>query len=170
MEYLYCGGTFHFDYQNENYRMEASQDYRAIILGGLDGLLRNDGVVKLSERASYVGPFYFESDGMVDRTIVSTEKAQVEACTTAIFLLEDARCPGTVGEMIYAAALGKKIRIFYVRDDRETESTLHAPCWYPMILSDQIDPDNVEMVPCCDYAEAKQRAIAYIREVVFPAY
>jgi len=77
MEYLYCGGTFHFDYQNENYRTEASQDYRAIILGGLDGLLKNDGVVKLSERASYVGPFYFESDGMVDRTIVSTEKAQV---------------------------------------------------------------------------------------------
>ena len=33
MEKLYCGGHFHFDYQNGDYVQKASEDYRAVFLG-----------------------------------------------------------------------------------------------------------------------------------------
>ena len=163
MKYLYCGGRFNFDYLKDGYEKKAAEDYRALLLGDADKLLKNAGVVRLSDRFSYVGPYYFETDGMLDREIVETEKDQIERCTLAVFLLDGAVCPGTVAEMVYAASLGKQLKILYIRDHGETESTLSSPCWYPMILCQMMDPSRVELIPCTDPLEARGIILDLIR-------
>ena len=166
MEYVYCGGRFDFDYLKDGYEQKAAEDYRAALLGDVQTLLKNSGVVRLSDRLAYVGPYYFETDGMLDREIVETEKGQIERCTLAVFLLDDVACPGTVAEMVYAVSLGKRIRVFYIRDDGETESALRSPCWYPMILCQQIRPDFVELFPCIDYLEARATIDSFLRDLL----
>ncbi len=163
MEYLYCGGRFDFDYMQDGYVQKAAEDYRAVLLGDVRKLLNNQGHVRLSDRLSYAGPFYFETDGMKDLDIVHTEMAQIERCTTAVFLLDGADCPGTVGEMVYAASLHKQLRVFYIQNEKETESTLRSPCWYPMLLCQQIDPVSVKLIPCTDGAEAMDRIVDCVR-------
>ena len=122
MNYLFCGGRFHFDYLKEGYLSQAEDDYRVSFLGDVRKLLRGNGAVRLSEYLTYVGPFYFESDGMIDKEIVKKEMRQIQRCTHAIFLLEDGCCPGTVAEIIYAATHQKRISIFYIRDEKEIYS------------------------------------------------
>ena len=163
MEYLYCGGRFDFDYLKDGYKKRAAEDYRVLLLGDADKLLKNAGVVRLSDRFSYVGPYYFETDGMLDREIVQTEKDQIERCTLAVFLLDGSACPGTVAEMVYAASLGKKLKILYIRDPGETESTLSSSCWYPMILCKMLDPSCVELISCADPSEAREIIQTLIR-------
>ena len=74
MEYVYCGGRFDFDYLDADFEKKAEEDYRAILLNDVSKLLRNSGTVILSSRMAYIGPYYFESDGMLDQDIVETEK------------------------------------------------------------------------------------------------
>lgn len=137
MRKLYCGGTFNFDFRQADYREQAATDYRAILLGSPDRLLQRSSGVKIHTGAEYVGPFYFESDGMVDVDIVRSEIDMVRQCTDAVFLLDEAGCPGTICELTMASMLGKTVHLFYLRkpDDEETESSLHTPCWYPIIHS-----------------------------------
>ena len=159
MDLLYCGGRFRFDYLEKDYETRAAEDYRAVLLKDVDSLLKGSGTIAISESLSYVGPYYFESDGMVDNDIVETERRQIEKCTRAVFLLEDAQCPGTIGEMIYAASLQKRISIYYIRDLRETESVLQCSCWYPVILCRQINKNTTDIISCADIVEAKTRII-----------
>ena len=159
MRYLFCGGGFCFDYMEKDYEKKAAEDYRALLLKDTGALLRGRSPVTLGEYLAYIGPFYFESDGMADREIVDAETEQIGKCTHAFFLLEGAACPGTVAEMVYAAALGKKVTVFYVRDERETESMLRSPCWYPMILCRRIAGDGVELIPCANTDEARERIL-----------
>lgn len=159
MNYLYCGGRFHFDYLREDYLRNAEDDFRTAILGDVDRLLHPSDFVPLSAGLSYVGPFYFESDGMIDREIVETEMRQIERCTHAFFLLEDAGCPGTVGELIHAAELGKRLAVFYIRDAGETESTLQSSCWYPILMAGIICGDEPEIIACDDLADAKNKIL-----------
>ena len=166
MEYVYCGGRFDFDYRQDRYEQKAAEDYRAVLLGNADKLLRNSGILWLSDRLSYVGPYYFETDGMLDREIVETEKGQIDSCTQTVFLLDVAPCPGTVAEMVYAASLGKKMRIVYIRDEGETESALRSPCWYPMILCQMFDPSRVELIPCATIAEARDQIVCFLRDLM----
>ncbi len=166
MEYLYCGGRFDFDYLQAGYAQKAAEDYRAVLLGDVQKLLNNGGNVPLSDGLAYVGPYYFETDGMLDREIVETEMGEIERCTICIFLLDGAACPGTVAEMVYAAMLGKRMHVFYIRDERETESALASPCWYPMLLCRRSAPDRVRLVPCADLAEARDRIAAFVYEIL----
>ena len=159
MNYLYCGGRFHFDYLREDYLRNAEDDYRTAILGDVDRLLHPSAAVLLSDGLSYVGPFYFESDGMIDREIVETEMRQIERCTHAFFLLEDAGCPGTVGEMIHAAELGKSLTVFYIRDAGETESTLQSSCWYPILMTGIICGKEPEIIACNDLLDANDKIL-----------
>ena len=168
MKRLYCGGCFDFDYQQANYRRQAAGDYRAILLGSADLLLQRSGGVKLHEGVIYIGPFYFESDGMVDRDIVRSEMEMVEACTDTIFFLDRAGCPGTVCELTAASMLGKNVHIFYLRkgDDEETESDLHTPCWYPILHSSIIN-EKTHVHPCSsgeDAAEQIQKLVSSWKE------
>lgn len=155
---LYCGGKFAFDYQKQDYETQVKNDYRANILGNFHLLLDNNKCVEITENVNYIGPFYFETDGMIDKDIVSTEKQMIEQCTDAIFLLDDGLCPGTISELIYASTLSKTIHIFYIKrkDTEETESTLHSPCWYPIILSEQLN--NKTIIYSCDsFDDANQK-------------
>ena len=166
MESIYCGGRFYFDYQQEGYREKAAKDYRALLLDDVNLLLRGTGRVKLSDRLSYIGPYYFETDGMVDREIVEKEKGQIEECTYAFFLLDDGLCPGTIGEIIYAAALKKRICIFYVADENETESTLLSSCWYPIILCQMINGESTDVISCANLAEAAEKLLDRVKELI----
>jgi hypothetical protein len=103
--------------------------------------------VRIHENAEYIGPYYFETDGMQDRDIVQVEWEMVRNCTDAIFLLETADCPGTVCELTAASMLGKRVHIFYLRDEQETESILRTPCWYPILHSIAVNP-NTQIYEC----------------------
>ena len=163
MKKLYCGGRFHFDYLLDGYRENAAKDYRAILLGNVDSLLKRSSGVQIHENAEYIGPFYFETDGMQDRDIVQVEWEMVRNCTDAIFLLESADCPGTVCELTAASMLGKRVHIFYLRDDRETESLLHTPCWYPLLHSISVN-ENTSLYECKNLDDAVERIVATVRK------
>lgn len=164
MRYLYCGGTFEFDYLDPAYRARAGEDYRARLLGSADLLLCRRDEVRLGADLAYVGPFYFESDGMIDRDIVEAELGMVRRCTDAVFLLDGGLCPGTVSELTLASALGKRVAIFYVRrgETEETESTLHSPCWYPITLAGILN-GQTRVFACETLEEAKRQAARFVR-------
>lgn len=157
---LFCGGAFEFDCRNEKYEIEARNDYRAMLLKSVEALLRPQDIngVKINGHVTYIGPFYFETDDMQAHDIVKSEKQMIENCTDAVFILDNAACPGTVSEIIYANLLKKKLHIFYVEHgkDIETESDLHTPCWYPIIFC-QMTNENVHIYPCADIADAKNK-------------
>ena len=163
MRKLYCGGRFHFDYLLDGYREDAAKDYRAILLGEVEFLLHPSQGVKIGENAEYIGPYYFETDGMQDQDIVRVEWEMVRNCTDAIFLLESADCPGTICELTAASMLGKLIHIFYLRDDRETESLLHTPCWYPILHSLSVN-ENTNIYECKDLNDAVEKIVATVRK------
>ena len=155
MRKLYCGGSFRFDYLKKEYREEAAKDFRAVLLGNADRLLTRGNSIVLHADTEYIGPYYFETDGMQDRDIVQTEWEMVRGCTDAIFLLDEANCPGTVCELTAASLLGKRVYIFYLQknEDQETESNLHTPCWYPIIHSLSVNK-NTKIFPCGSYEDA----------------
>ena len=157
---LFCGGTFCFDYKQNDYRKKAEDDYRAVLLKDVSLLLEKSEMVMLKEDIAYIGPFYFEADGMTDTDIVRTELEMIRRCTHAVFLLDDGLCPGTIGELMLAAGLQKTIHIFYIRkeDDEETESTLHTACWHPVILSSLIN-ENTHLHACVSVAEANEKIL-----------
>ncbi len=159
---VYCGGRFDFDYPDEGYEQKAAEDYRAILLKDVGLLLRKSDSVRVSENLEYIGPFYFETDGMLDRDIVETEMTQIQNCTLAVFLIDEHPCPGTIAEMIYAASLQKEMSIFYVQDREETESVLLSPHWYPLILCQKINHINIQITPCEDFSEAKNKILEYL--------
>lgn len=163
MDYLYCGGRFDFDCRAADFEEKAARDYRAILLNDVIKLLSNSDIVILSGRLAYIGPYYFETDGMLDRDIVEVEKRQIERCTIAVFLLDNPPCPGTIAEMVYAASLQKRVLIYYVRNENETESVLRSPFWYPMILCSKIDSAKVEIIGCDSYAEARDGILKWLK-------
>lgn len=156
---IFCGGAFCFDCREDDYKIKASGDYRAILLDDVETLLRpeDETGVRISDCVEYVGPFYFETDTMVAEDIIGKEKSMIEACTDAVFLLDTADCPGTIAEVMYANSLHKRLHLFYVRrkDSAETESDLHSPCWYPLLFCKST---NVEahLYSCADYDDAVQ--------------
>lgn len=164
MRKLYCGGSFCFDYQKTDYLAQAAADYRSVLLGSPDRLLQRSEGETLGEGIMYIGPFYFESDGMIDRDIVMSEIDMVKGCTDAVFLLDEAACPGTICELTMAGMLEKNVYLFYLRrsDDQETESTLHTPCWYPIVHSSIINPRS-RIYECSSREDAIRRIQALIQ-------
>lgn len=148
MKKIYCGGPFSFDYKNENYIDDVKTDYRYHILNDVNLLLNESDYVLLNDNVKYIGPFYFEADNKAS-DIVFLEKGMIEESDILIFLLDSGLCPGTISELIYASTLNKEIAIFYINygDEFETESELHTPCWYPIILSELIN-ENVRVIEC----------------------
>ena len=163
MKKLYCGGSFCFDYQKADYREQAAADYRSVLLGSPDLLLQRSSGVPLGNGPTDIGPVYFESDGMLDTDIVRSEIDMVKDCSDAIFLLDSACCPGTICELTMASMLGKQVHVFYLRkaDDQETESSLHTPCWYPILHSSILNEHT--SIHACDTVE---EAVGKIRGLV----
>lgn len=163
MNYLYCGGRFDFDCRDTDFEEKAARDYRAILLNDVNKLLSNSDTVILSGHLAYIGPYYFETDDMLDRDIVEVEKRQIERCTIAVFLLDDTPCPGTIAELVYAASLQKKILIYYVKNTNETESVLRSPFWYPMILCSKVNRSGTEIIAYDSYAEARDGILKWLK-------
>lgn len=166
MKKLYCGGAFPFDYQNAGYWEQVAGDYRARILGSSDLLLQCSNGILLRNDLMYIGPFYFEAPEMLDSDIVRAEQQMVEGCTHAIFLLEDGCCPGTITELTYASTQNKEIAVFYIyrSDAEETESSLHSPCWYPILFSKLMNA-HTSVFPCCSREEAVEKILEYIKTI-----
>ena len=134
MEYLYCAA----------FEKKVAKDYRAILLNDVNKLLNNSDVVVLSSRLAYIGPYYFETDGMLDQDIVEMEKRQIE-------------------RWVYAASLQKRVFIYYVKNEKETESALHSPFWYPIILSSKINSYDVDLIACDSFSEARDNVLKMIK-------
>ena len=164
MRQLYCGGAFPFDPRSADYCRLAAGDYRAVLLGSRELLMQRSAGIPLNRRTTYIGPFYYETPDMRDVDIVRDEMEMIRRCTDAVFLLDDAACPGTVCELTAAAMLHKRLHIFYLRrdDDQETESALHSPCWYPIIHSTIINTAT-SIHACHDYVEAVRRITELVR-------
>jgi hypothetical protein len=167
MRNLYCGGAFDFDYQRPNYLQEAEEDYRAVLLGGADKFLQKQESVFIKPDLAYIGPFYFEADGMQDKDIISCEIEMIENCTDAVFLLKDAKCPGTIAELTLASSLKKRVYIFYVRARKgeETESELKTPCWYPILMSKRLNGENTRLFGFDDKIQARQAIKEFIERL-----
>ena len=163
MEYIYCGGRFDFDYRRSGFEKKAAEDYRAILLKDVNKLLNPADTVVLSDRLAYIGPYYFETESMLDLDIIETEKHQIERCTVAVFLLDCAPCPGTIAEMVYAASLQKKIKILYVKDKNETESALKSPFWYPMIFCRKLNPADTYIQSCDSFSEGREEILKWLK-------
>ena len=163
---VFCGGTFCFDYREDGYEERAAKDYRAKVLGSIEALLKPKGTdgVKISDGVTYVGPFYFETENMKAEGIIRCEKEMIESCTDAVFVLDEAACPGTMAEVMYANSLGKTIHLFYVqhKNDEETESELHTPCWYPILFC-RIANKDVRLYPCCSVEDAAQKILSCVK-------
>ena len=164
MKKVYCGGAFDFDCQRPDYLERAKEDYRAILLGNEEKFLQKQDLVLINPNLAYIGPFYFETDGMVDKEIVGLERGMVERCTDAVFLLKDARCPGTIAELTLASVLKKRVYIFYVRAraGEESESELNSPCWYPIRMSEQLNGENTKVFGFDKEEDAKLAIKAFL--------
>ena len=160
---IFCSGRFHFDYLEEGYVRKASEDYRAVLLGDVNRLLKGSGLTRINDCLSYVGPYYFEPECATDRDIVETEMHMIRECDAAFFLLEDGLCPGTVSEMIFAATLQKRMCIAYVRNEEETESSLRSACWYPINMCRIINRSEIEVFPAADRMQAEKILLERIR-------
>lgn len=162
---LFFGGAFAFDCRDEDYDIAAAEDYRAQILGSIDNLLKPKDMngVLINDNLLYIGPFYFEAESMKAEDIIMCEKKMIEECTDAIFVLDEASCPGTIAEIMYANSLNKFIHLFYVKhsDDDETESHLHTPCWYPLIFC-QLTNTEAKLHECEDKNDAARKIIDLI--------
>lgn len=163
MNKLFCAGAFNFDYLDNDYREKAKTDYRSILLGSENLLLEKHAYISLKENLSYMGPFYFEAEGMTDKLIVDSEIKMIKKCTHAIFLLDGGCCPGTIAELILASDLNKNVEIFFIKrnDNEETESILHSPCWFAIIMSKLNNP-NTKITSCSDYKDATEKILNYI--------
>lgn len=164
---LFCGGKFHFDYLNDNYIEAAKNDYRSFILKDVELLLKRQNYVEISSNIDYIGPFYFETDGMIDKEIVENEMKMINEATHIFMLLEDGLAPGSVSELIYASTLKKNISIFFIKyaESEETESSLHSPCWYPIIMSNILVKYNCDIIACKDYKDAINMILNKIKKL-----
>lgn len=162
---LYCAGTFCFDFLESDYKTKAKEDYRSHLLGSEEKLLQKSDHIKLNSNWLYIGPFYFETEGMIDELIVKTEIEMIKKCSHAIFLLDSGRCAGTIAELILAANLKKDISVFYVKkpDNEETESKLHSPCWFPIIMS-KLNNKKTKIFSCTSYKDATEKIIKYVKQ------
>lgn len=155
--YIFCGGAFRFDRRRANCYDMIPKDYRSVLLKDPALLFAgfDEGDTMLSPQVDYVGPYFFTTDKLSGEQIILREKEMIERCTDAIFLFDEAGCPGSVTELMQAATLGKTLHLFYIQkgDDDEIESALHTPCWYPILFS-RLTNANTHLYRCHEYDEA----------------
>ena len=90
MKRLYCGGRFYFDCRKDQYEIQAAEDYRSKLLGGVDKMLHGRGELVINDDMSYVGPYYFETEDMAADDIVAIELdtmpplRKIQQCESAV--------------------------------------------------------------------------------------
>ena len=164
---IFCGGPFAFNSRSEDFLEQAEDDYRAMLLGGAIQLFRptSDDEERILPNVDYIGPFFFQADKLGGEGIIQIELKMIERCTEAFFLLDHAKCPGSIAELMYANSLKKKVHLFFVTldEDREIESQLHTPCWYPILLSQMLNP-NAHLHPYRSLEEAKNSLLRFVKD------
>ena len=162
---LFFGGAFSFDCRKEDYDIVAAEDYRAQLLGSVQALVKPKDMsgILINDNVLYIGPFYFEAETRKAEDIILCEKKMIEQCTDAVFVVDDAACPGTIAEIMYANSLQKTIHLFYVKrdDNEETESDLHTPCWYPLTFCQLTNP-STKLYRCDDMNDAVSKVFDLI--------
>lgn len=162
---IFCGGAFRFDRRRADCYDMIPKDYRSVLLKDPALLFADfsEGDTLLNAKVSYVGPYFFTTEQLSGEQIILKEKEMIERCTDAIFLFDEASCPGSVTELMQAAMLGKSLHLFYIQkgDDDEIESALHTPCWYPILFS-QLTNKNTTLYRCHEYDEAVEKIVELV--------
>jgi len=54
--------------------------------------------------------------------------------------------------------LGKRVHVFYLKKSasEETESTLHTPCWYPVVFSRLVN-ERTDIYECTGMSDACEK-------------
>ena len=165
MRKLYFGGGFPpFDANHPEESMK--DDFRALILGDVRKLLYipqgSKTETPLSDKVSYVGPYFFYGEEISATQVVAVENDMVCKCTDAIFLLENVSSPGTITEVINAAFLGKNVHIFYVSLDSGTpETEINSDQWYPIAFAQMVGK-NVLCTECSCREDAVRKIISFV--------
>ena len=166
--FLFCGGAFRFDRRRADCYEMIPKDYRSILLQDPARLFADfdSGDTIISPEVVYVGPYFFTTDKLSGEQIILKEKEMIERCTDAIFLFDEAGCPGSVTELMQAVMLGKNIHLFYIKkgDDDEIESTLHTPCWYPILFS-KLSNEHTTLHRCQDYDDAVKKILELVNSL-----
>ena len=126
--HLFCGGAFRFDRRRDDCLDLIPKDYRSILLGDPARLFADfsDGDTTISPNVDYVGPYFFTTDKLSGEDIILKEKEMIERCTNAIFLFDEAGCPGSVTELMQATMLGKNLHLFLLSAVMTTRSKVFS--------------------------------------------
>ncbi len=169
--YIFCGGAFRFDRRRADCYEMIPKDYRSVLLKDPTRLFADfdSGDIELNPQVTYVGPYFFTTDQLSGEQIILKEKQMIEHCTDAIFLLNEASCPGSVTELMEASMLGKDLHLFYVQkgDDDEIESALHTPCWYPILFS-KLTNEHTNLYRCQSYDDAMEKILKLVESFYSP--
>ena len=119
----------------------------------------------LSDKVSYVGPYYFYGEEINAQQVVAVEKDMVHRCTDAVFLLENVSSPGTITEVVNAVLLGKNVHIFYVSlDSGSPETEINSDQWYPIAFAQMVGK-NIHCVECGNRDEAIRRILSFVKSL-----
>ena len=168
MRKLYFGGGFPaFDVNQPEDSLK--DDFRALVLGDVRKLLylpqEFTTETPLSDKVSYVGPYYFYGEEISAKQVVTMENEMVHKCTDAVFLLENVSSPGTITEVVNAAILGKNVHIFYVSlDSGIPETEINSDQWYPIAFAQMVGK-NVHCTECINREEAIRRILSFVKSL-----
>ena len=65
------------------------------------------------------------------------------------------------------SSLQKKIKIYYVKEENETESTLRSSFWYPMILCRKLNPADTEIESCDSFSEGRAEILKWLKSSLY---
>ena len=134
-----------------------ADDFRAKLIGSEEKFTNyNEHSFILSDAGKplfkYVGPFYNEkaSNGVYTSDdcvrVVETENRLIEECNVFAIYLDETVSPGSITELVYASLLHKPSIIFYQIESSVTYS-LQSSNWYPITFANQVNNENVHLIP-----------------------
>ena len=164
---IYVGGPFTFFYKDYTPEL-LKTDFRYKLIG--NDFAKQTSKTVIVGNAEYVGPFYYYQLGQTPHDVVVSEiNAVRNADNVYLVFSEKGNAPGTVAELIHAAVLNKKLNIYYVESNIETEATISGnlcdninhPYWYPFIQAKTL-ATNVKFTKCKTFNEATNKCLADI--------
>jgi nucleoside 2-deoxyribosyltransferase len=165
------GGPFTFKYSEVTPELIRS-DFRYGIVG--EPFIEQHNDIEDLGNVEYTGPFYYYKKGLNSEAVVESEVEAIRR-SDIVFLVfpEDGQAPGTVAELIFAATLNKRIEIFYVPTDEQTEedvssdnlaTQIHHQYWYPFHQARIINP-NITFHKCNSTEHAKDWCATLIKTI-----
>jgi thymidylate kinase len=146
---VYFAGHMKIDFEKGDISADTTtEDYRCQLLPF--DKIKQPGIAPIlihGTNYNYNGPYFYYptkngSLSLDDATIVDNEFKNISQSDEVVFYIEDKFSAGTTVEMMIAAQLGKKLRVYCIEDDK-TDSTLYKTrSWYPLIASKKILEQN----------------------------